>query len=234
MFYNMITNEERIEVLIKIEKIMAHTQTESGAVNVNEMAIANKLVKELMDKYEISIDEIKTTSDKSTLIKNIESELIDQKGVRHWVMSLSSIVASFYECRIMRTSTKIFFIGFEMDAKVASKMFDHLYLQIHNGAIKATEIPTSISRKTRVIDFCVGAIGALRNRLDEIMGERKYQESKNALVIVKKDLVEKQMDKMYPGSVSKTHKTTYHPSEDYRNGVQFGQKMEIHKSIRGN
>ena len=52
----MITNEERIEVLSKIEKILAHTQTESGAVNVNEMAIANKLVKELMDKYEISIN----------------------------------------------------------------------------------------------------------------------------------------------------------------------------------
>jgi len=89
---NMITNEERIEVLSKIEKIMAHTQTESGAVNVNEMAIANRLVKELIDKYEISIDEIKATSDKSTLVKNIESELIDQKGIRHWVMSLSSIV----------------------------------------------------------------------------------------------------------------------------------------------
>jgi hypothetical protein len=64
----MITNEERVEVLSKIEKIMAHTKTESGAVNVNEMAIANRLVKELMDKYEISIDEIKATSDKSTLI----------------------------------------------------------------------------------------------------------------------------------------------------------------------
>ena len=230
----MITNEERIEVLTKIEKIMAHTQTESGAVNVNEMAIANKLVKELMDKYEISIDEIKATSDKSELIKNFESELIDQKGVRHWVMSLSSIIASFYDCRVMKTSTKIFFVGFEMDAKVASKMFDHLYSQIHSGAIKATENPTPISRKTRVIDFSVGAIGALSKRLDEIIGERKYQESKNALVIVKNDLVEKQMDKMYPGSVSKTHKTTYHPSEDYRNGVQFGQKMEIHKSIIGN
>ena len=227
----MITNEERIEVLSKIEKIMAHTQTESGAVNVNEMAIANRLVKELMDKYEISIDEIKATSDKSTLIKNIESEMIDQKGIRHWVMSLSSIVASFYDCRIMRTGTKVFFVGFEMDAKVASKMFDHLYSQIHSGAIKATEIPTRISRKTRVIDFCVGAIGALSNRLDEIKEERKYQESKNALVIVKEDIVVEQMNKMYPGSVSINNKTTYHPSEDYNNGVQFGQKMEIHRSI---
>jgi len=227
----MITNEERIEVLSKIEKIMAHTQTDSGAVNVNEMAIANKLVKELMDKYEISIDEIKATSDKSTLIINIESETIDQKGIRHWVMSLSSIVASFYECRVMRTGTKIFFVGFEMDAKVASRMFDHLYLQIYNGAIKATEIPTRISRKTRVIDFCVGAIGALNNRLEQIREERKYQESKNALVIVKKDIVAEQMNKIYPGSVSIKNKTTYHESEDFINGVQFGHKMEIHKSI---
>jgi len=227
----MITDEERIEVLSKIEKIMAHTKTESGAVNVNEMAIANRLVKELMDKYEISIDEIKATSDKSTLIKNIESELIDQKGIRHWVMSLSSIVASFYECRIMRTRTKVFFVGFEMDAKVASKMFDHLYSQIHSGAIKATEIPTRISRKTRVIDFCVGAIGALSNRLDEIKEERKYQEIKNALVIVKKDIVVEQMKRMYPRSVSYKNKTTFHRSEDYNNGVKFGQKMEIHKSI---
>jgi len=134
----------------------------------------------------------------------------------------------------MRAGTKLFFVGFEMDAKVASKMFDHLYSQIHTGAIKATEIPTQISRKTRVIDFCVGAIGALRNRLEEIKEERKYQETKTALVIVKKDIVEEQMNKMYPKSVSYNNKITYHPSEDYNNGVKFGQKMEIHKSIRGN
>jgi hypothetical protein len=68
--------------------------------------------------------------------------------------------------------------------------------------------------------------------LDEIKEERKYQESKNALVIVKEDIVVEQMKKMYPRSVSYKNKTTFHRSEDYNNGVQFGQKMEIHKSIR--
>jgi hypothetical protein len=48
---------------------------------------------------------------------------------------------------------------------------------------------------------------------------------------VKEDIVVEQMNKMYPGSVSINNKTTYHPSEDYNNGVQFGQKMEIHRSI---
>jgi hypothetical protein len=67
--------------------------------------------------------------------------------------------------------------------------------------------------------------------LDEIKEERKYQESKNALIIVKKDIVAEQMNKMYPKSISIKNKTTYHQSEDYNNGVQFGQKMEIHKSI---
>jgi hypothetical protein len=43
--------------------------------------------------------------------------------------------------------------------------------------------------------------------------------------------VAEQMNKMYTGSVSIKNKTTYHESEDFINGVQFGHKMEIHKSI---
>jgi len=123
-----MSKEERESVLLKIEKLMPHTKAESGAVNINEIATANKLIKELMDKYDISVDEIKITSDKATLVS--KEELIhNKKEVKEWVSKLSVSVATFYDCRIIIVPNRLLFIGFEMDAKVTLKMFEHLFFK---------------------------------------------------------------------------------------------------------
>jgi len=227
----MITKEEREEVLTKIEKLMSHTKTgTNGAVNVNEMAVANKIVKELMDKYDISIDEIKTTSDKSTLVKGFDSHQCTNKVVEKWILSLSSSVASFYDCRIIQSTKKLSFVGFETDANVATKMFDYLYIQIRVGSYKATKEKSFVDKKIRRRDFCVGAMSSLRIRLEEMRNERKSQEVKNALIIVKKDVVDNQINVMYPRLKYSTTRIKYTLSNDYSNGVQFGKTMSIHKS----
>lgn len=227
----MITKKEREEVLTKIEKLMAHTKIgTNGAVNINEMATANKLIKELMDKYEISIDEIKATSDKSTLVNKIEGTLFSGQTIE-WASRLSSVVSRFYDCRVITSGKeKLFFIGFEMDAKVSLKMYDYLFIQINKGSYEATKTSSSVDKKLRRLDFCVGAVHSLSDRLKEIKNEREKQEIQNALVVVKKGVVDEQVNNMFPRLKYSNNNIKYNISKDYMNGVQFGKTVSIHKS----
>jgi hypothetical protein len=222
----MIVNDKRIDILTKIEKLMAHTQTESGAVNVNEMAIANKLVKELMDKYEISIDEIKATSDKSII--QIESEV---KTINKWQIELASLVSTFYECRVMKSGIRLFFIGFNTDANDAMTTFNSLYAQISQRALDETVEKTEISRKTRIIDFAIGTIHSIGVRLNEIIQEKELHMSKEALIIIKKDVIEKGLHRMYSNSSPIRNNMKFSKSEDYLKGVEYGKCVEIHKKL---
>ncbi len=218
-------------MLIKIEKLMAHTKIgTNGAVNVNEMSVANKLIKELMDKYDISIDEIKNTSDKSTLVNKIEGTVFSGQTIE-WASRLSSVVSRFYDCRVITSGKeKLFFIGFEMDAKVSLKMYNHLFTQINKGSYEATKTPSSLDKKIRRKDFCIGAVHSLSSRLREIKNEREKQEAKNALVVVKKGVVDNEVNKMFPRLTYSNSNMKYNMSNDYMNGVVFGKKVQLHKS----
>ncbi len=210
----IITNKEKEEVLIKIEKLMAHTKIgTNGAVNINEMAVANKLIKELMDKYSITIDEIKNTSDKSTLVNKVVGSIFKGQS-EQWAWRLSSIVSEFYDCRCIRVREKLYFIGFDIDAKVSLKMYSHLFIQINKASYDATKTPSLMDKKLRRLDFCMGAIQSLDERLREIKNEREKQETTNALVIVKKDVVDNQTDKLFPILKNSKNTIKYHITED--------------------
>lgn len=226
----IITKKEREEVLSKIEKLIAHTKVgTNGAVNVNEMATANKIIKELMDKYDITINEIKVTSDKSTLIAKFESRLWNTKSIKPWLWELSISVANFYDCHIVKSGNKLMFIGFEMDAEVSAKMFDYLYIQI-NKASYMDSSSSSLTDKNRRIDFCVGAMVSLRSRLHEIKNERNSKVTENALVIVKKDVIKNEKYKMFPDLKTVKNNVKHYASESYVNGVKFGRTMKLEES----
>lgn len=225
----IITKKERDEVLNKIEKLMPHTKMgSSGAVNVNEMAIANKLIKELMDKYEININEIKNTSDKSTLVSKFESRLWNSKSINPYLWELAISIADFYDCRIVHSGKKLLFIGFEMDAQVSVKMYDYIDIQINKASYIEARSSSLIDKNKRK-DFCVGALNSLRSRLRIIKNERISQVTENSLVIVKKDIVKREEDKMFPRLRTVNNKLEYTVSKSFVNGVEFGKKMNIYK-----
>ena len=223
-----LDEKERKIILNKIKKLIPHTKKDDcGAVNVNEMATANKLVKELMDKYDISLDEIKFTVDKSSLVSKKESLITIRKDESYWVIRLGSIVAHFYDCRVIQTKSKLLFIGFEMDAEIATDMYNYLFAQINSNAYKETKNRTSVPRKKRLEDYCAGAVHSLSDRLREIKRERENIKNQTALVVVKKDVVDNEVNKMFPYLRTTYNKMKYDVSMDYINGVRFGKTMNI-------
>ncbi len=214
----MLNKEERAKVLDKLAKLLAHTG--DGAVNVNEMEIANRKIKELTDEYGISLDELNSIDDKEKLIEMIDVNL-HNNNPKMWARSLAKSIADFYECRIVRSKGIFHFIGFNLDAEVAAEIFDRLYYLISGVArIQASNVN----------DFCFGVVISLRQRLEEITRARERESVRNALVVVKKDAVDERTKKIFPNLVtSKGGK--YHKSGDFCRGIQYGKTVEIFKSV---
>lgn len=214
----IVKDEERQKILNKMEKLLAHTG--DGAVNVNEIAIANKLLKKLADDYGVSIEEIKNINDKETLIKRIE--VTAHRNPRKWAGSLSVILADFYECRCIKIKNKFCFIGFDLDCQFASEVFSRLYTQIgHVSRMNAIDSN----------NFSFGVVIALHSRLEEIRQNRMAMSGINALVIVKKDAVSDQVKKMFP-RLNHGSRAKYRKSGDFYRGIEYGKTIEIFKNIK--
>jgi len=230
-----LSEEDRKMVLTKLEKLMSHTS--DGGVNINEIAVANKKMKELMDKYGISLSEIKNSVAPEKLVFETSFQVTAFRP-RLWVGYLQSNIGDFYECKCIMsrkrsTGCVCCFIGFDLDANIAKNMFEKLYTQIHQAGLKATEIPNEIRRQTRVNDFCMGCVTTIMSRLDEIKAEKEFQQTREALVVVKKEVIDKTVKDLYPNlRESSGSQATFGHSDDYYSGREYGKSIEIHKGIK--
>lgn len=215
----ILTEEKRKEVLEKISKLMAHTG--EGAVNVNEITVANQKIKDLVEEYGVSIDEARDVKSRA---KNVLGVSVDtyHTSPRRWVGSLSAILANFYDCRTIQIRSRFVFVGFDLDAQAASEMFTRLYLQI-NVASKMINARGSN-------DFSFGVVISLKNRLIEVKQKRQTADI-TALVLVKKDAVDNEYEEMFP-NVTKGTKIKFNLSGDYNKGLEYGKTMEIFKSVK--
>ncbi len=212
---------------------MAHTKSENGAVNTNEMAVANKLVKQLMEENDITISEIENTTDKSSLIIKEEMIVGGLKGSGGWITHLSTAVASFYDCEVVISNNeKLVFVGFEIDAKVTLKMIDFIRQQLIIGFNKIDKNQLSLLPKAeRRTSFCIGAVSVIRSRLRDLKAESKAKESVNALVVVKDKVVKDEFSKMFP-NLTYGRAIKYKVSSDYVNGREFGKTVNLNNSER--
>ncbi len=212
---------------------MAHTKTENGAVNTNEMAVANKLVKQLMEENDITIKEIEMTTDKSSLVIKDEMVVGGLKGSGGWITHLATAVASFYDCEVViHANKKLVFVGFEIDVKVTLRMIDFIRQQLIIGFDKIEKTQVSpLPKADRRTSFCIGAVSVIRSRLIELKAESKAKESVNALVVVKDKVVKDEFGKMFP-NLTYGRGIKYKVSSDYVNGREFGKTVNLNNSER--
>lgn len=216
----MLNKEERGKVLEKLAKLFAHTG--DGAVNVNEMEIANRKIKELTDEYGISLEEIRAANgeDKEKLIEMVDVNLYNDNPAM-WSRTMAVIISEFYECKAVRSKGIIHFIGFSLDAEVASEVFNRLYYIIW---------ATARMQASHKNDFCYGVVIALRERLEDIRIAREKVSNVTALVVVKKEMVVKEVTKIFPKLIQ-GNSGKYRKSEDFYKGVAYGKRVEIFKSV---
>lgn len=214
----ILTGEERKKVLERMEKLMAHNG--EGAVNVNEIATASKKIKELIDEYGVSIEEIKGLKKTDNLVMRVDVETYHTNPKR-WMGSLAVHLSDFYDCRCIQLKSKFCFIGFDLDVQATTEMFNRLYPLI-----------SRVSRMSSVNlnDFSFGVVISLGRRLKQIKLDRT-ETNITALVIVKKDSVDEEVGKLFPRLTTKSGVKLF-LTEDYKKGLEYGKTIELFKGIK--
>jgi len=230
---------EEVEVIDK-EKILEKMQkliALQSSPNQNEAELSAIMLKKMMTKYSIDINEISLITENKT--SGVMEDLVQDKGhgdFEDWYLSLAVSVGKFYDVRTVtghntKPITKgdktfymsvktLKYLGFELDVKVAREML--LYLQ------------SSIRRenKTNSKDFYFGAVNSLDERLTKMKLEINAEhQTSTSLVIVKQDKIKEYMaDKSY--SRGRGLNTSHNYTPAYFSGVQYGKSVSLNNQIK--
>ena len=219
-----ISKEEREKILDRLEKLLKHTDTSGDrSFNVNEVALANKKIKEITDEYGISLGEIRSVDNKEELVESV-IVCLNYTVRRTWAGTLAGTLANFYDCRSVKTgNSRFYFIGFKLDSEICSDVFNRLYHSIL--------FASKMYAKGNSHDFALGVIVSLKMRLNEIKREREKISSVCALVEAKEGVVNGKVMKLFP-NLKDGKRVEFNRSDDFYKGVQYGKTVEIFKSVK--
>ena len=223
---------DRQQALAKIEKLLAHTG--DGAVNANEVAAANKLMKDLMDEHQISLDDIQEKKDEQTVE---EQFVLDGRTPHPWKYYLAQAIGEFYDCRTLnRGKLMLITIGFKDDVAAARFMFSRVlklveqeswnYINLHRF-----EIGRTYTRGARA-KFAFGVVIAINERLKTLKIEMDKQKNKNALIILKDKIIDEHMEENHPFVSTRKDDVNRLISNDTLHGIRAGAKIRLHDEIQ--
>lgn len=211
-----MNKKERI--LEKVSKLLAAQG--DGAVNAKEIAVANKLMKKLMDKYDISINQIQNIKLKKVGV--IEKE-INLGFPRDWPIFLVSVLTEFYDCKAlsMGRGSVIKFIGYDIDVLVCMQMFNYLYenISVESGLLSKSE---------NQAHFCMGVVFTLGKRFKEM---KIVPEMSKDLVVLKEDEIDKHIAEEHPFLESRQMKNPGY-SGAMMKGEAYGKTISLNEQIR--
>lgn len=232
MVKKKLTGKEKEKVLEKIQKLL--DAQGDGAVNETEIANANLLMKKLLAKYDIEIGMLDQIKRKKALVTELT---YDTKNYRPkaWSIWLGNSIAKFYDCKLLHGRGLFYFIGFEVDAKVAMNMFDYLYWNIFETAQANSKLKTWLDGREKAAetnDFCLGAENAISRRLLKMKAELNADNETTALVVAKGAEIKDFISDLY-GKVNSTNAgqrvTNY---DTYITGRTHGNNVSLNKQVK--
>lgn len=214
---------DKQKILLKLEKLLALAN--SAPHNPKEAAVAAAKLKELMEEYSISRDEIGLINKKVELVEESHVDLKVKKP-RKWASRLAACIADFYDCRVIspQSSGIYIFIGFDLDRKVCSKLFLKLYISIISEGWKVLDELGGGSRNMN--SFCYGIVSEISRRLKEekiLVSNGNYT---TVLVVRKSEEISVFINNKYQ-KLNDYNLDTSLDYPSYVKGLVVGRKMEI-------
>lgn len=237
----MIMSVEKTDkILARIKKCLAIAEDNNNN-NAEEAAVAANMAAKLMEKYQIDESEVILEDLKSS--DSVGEETIDD--VAHiswplWLQGLIIICADLYECKAMfikdpsSKQKKVKIVGYKLDVTVSVWTFNYLRRELERLAkleIKKVKSVAyvDINPKTVKNSFLKGAISSIKQRVNEILEERKHSVNENctSLVVAKQAAIaEKYGDIGY-----KKDKSFSVDDHFYVQGKEAGNSVNINRPI---
>lgn len=226
--------EKREEILGKIKKLMAlgvkHENTPEGQSALNK---AN----ELMAKHDIRFIDVE--DDGTVLDANIHKVNVDwHKYSNDFESSLASHIAKTLDCSYVRVNSgrkgaQHSLVGTKTDLDLAEWLFKFTRLQCYRLAekhgYKGKELRT----------YFYGLYFVLKDKITlafgEVKSEVKSEVECTALIVVKKDAVDRKKKELFPNLKKGRKKRPLTGTMDaYSNGQLDGSKVQINRQVSSN
>lgn len=218
-------SQEQDKIIQRIKKLLSMAEDVSSP---NEAMIAARRARSLMDKHQITKDDIATTEDNQFL----ESIAKRQTSVRkQWLLNLWSAAGMLNDCEPVVSGSpfvKYMFRGFKADSIVAKLTMDYLVETCDRCCAKSTAF--GLSEKNF---FRLGFSEAVQERVREILKERaKLKTSKGkGLIVSKHDSIVAHFGDLPTLKQRETREPTYDELEAYEDGWENGNKVGLDKQV---
>ena len=223
-------NDMNKPTLNKIQKLLKMAGDVSSP---NEALLAAKRARTLMDKHQITKEDIESVTGDQFLQSEADIRTYNRKK---WLVNLWVSASDINDCVAVISSApdvRYKFQGFKLDAVVAKLTMDY-FVDACNSACEQ-----SLSRSTSEKNFFkLGFSEAIMRKARAIKLERERNKeftnsTGTSLVIVKKKLIEQHFGEL---ELMKSHKIRNPSSSEiiaYRDGIETGERLSMDKQVNG-
>lgn len=248
-----MTTDNKKEMIEKVKKLLAMAERQDG--NENEAAVAAAQAAKLLSKYNLSLVDVSVEE-----VVDIEFETTQNKP-QPWVSSLVGAVAQSFGCdmylslRLKRDGdgliiyknrqpikiAKIMFVGTEVDIQIAYYVAIYLQRTVIRMAVEYSKTLPKEERRMGRKSYRLGVVDTLREKLQEYNSEQNVEAETETnvagmtgteIIHIKKDMLEKHMDKKFFAKERKSRSFTISTS-CFDKGTIDGKDINIHKGVNG-
>lgn len=215
------------KVIDKIRKLLAMAEDTSSP---NEAMIAARKARKLMDKHQLSKEDIQE-SELSQFLETKADSVTRQR--KTWMLYLASAVGQLNDCTSVVTSrpeVEYRFQGFTSDAVVAKLTMDYLVQECE----RQVNLSDAVGASERNF-FRLGFATEINTRIMEIKREREKDmvtETGTELIPMKQKMIEQHFGKLK--TFSRSHRQpSMQESGAYMKGVNAGRSANLDKQVSG-
>lgn len=235
----MMDKKERNKVVDKIKKLMALSESS----NEHEAALALQRAKDLLDKYNLTNQDL-------IIQEVVEIEGYSSSHETIWIISLGNAISEYFNCEFLSKSGRMrgkrevrySFVGLEIDGEIAKYAFDYVITTINRMRnIYAKGLHKKLSRSDKINlgrSYRLGLIKAVRNKLEVFADNHKEALARegnnkstleNQIIHVKKNAVRKYLNEL--GVRKEKIYSNIKDNSGYGAGLKDGQNINIRSGV---
>ena len=218
--------------LEKIKKLIAHQKSAQEMGSVKEAEAFAKKVQNLLDKYNVSLEDIPLDQVKNDMFElRMKTTIPSVSDVLGY--SVMSSIAQWNWCKAYKVGAKYtIIIGLKVNTEVCQWVYETvLPIFINEGKKAFKESKTKVGLDTFQREFIEGCATGLYSKLKAERGEFEKKFLNCSALIVRNDkAIEEFVIEQYGGS-KKGRAKTIKRGDAYYQGYETGKNVEINKRI---
>ena len=231
-----LSPEEKTKITNLLQKLLAL----ATSPNEHEAQLAMEKATSIMEKYSLSMLDIPENGSPMTqeeaLMKGMCNEVVGGMGkFQMWESVLAAGISKAFDCITLNRKYQgawgewgIIFIGQKGDVEIAKWL--HLYVRRSVGKISKIEVPREGKDRE---SFKQGMVTKIAQRLADMYQRRNEISTCKALIVVKKDTVEKYLKQEFPNVTTGRPWKTTGSRDAWMRGAEAGSKLSLNKPVAG-